>query len=335
MLDLPPLSVVIPVFNEPVWIRRSIDALFAASSCAGWRLDVVVVDDGSTDDTGKVLAELVEQHGIRVITQVNSGRFAARQRGMAEVTGDFLLLLDSRVILHSEALRFLGAQLAEHPDRLVWNGHINVDAAGNPYAAFWAALEKIGWRRYLAKPRLMSYGLDEFDAFPKGTGMFCGPADLLRAATQHFETLYDDVKFASDDTGMLRWIAGQQRFHIAPEFNAIYHGRDSFKKFVKHCNFRGTTFVDSYLGHAGPVRTVLIAAILLGFGWLAVLVLWPLVAISLVLLGLLGAGALVRRCGASWAEVRATVWLAPIFAASFGAGVLRGLWLAGKARLSR
>ena len=52
------LSVVIPVYNEQTWIRRSIEALMASAERADLSPDVVVVDDGSTDGTDTVLTEL-------------------------------------------------------------------------------------------------------------------------------------------------------------------------------------------------------------------------------------------------------------------------------------
>src|SRR5205085_882092 len=70
-------------------------------------------------------------------------------------------------------------------------------------------------------------------------------------------------------TGVLRWIAERHRIYLAPEFSATYHGRESFKKFAAQAYFRGTTFVDSYLGSPGPARNGLFAAFgvgLLGLG---------------------------------------------------------------------
>ena len=63
---LPALSVVIPVYNEQNWIDRSVGALIASAQAANWPVEVVVVDDGSTDGTGDKLAELRELYGITV-----------------------------------------------------------------------------------------------------------------------------------------------------------------------------------------------------------------------------------------------------------------------------
>lgn len=333
--DVPSLSVVIPVYNEQDWIGRSVEALKTSLDRAGWQAEIVVVDDGSTDGTPKRLVELVQRFGVTVVSQENAGRFAARQAGIAAATGERVLLLDARVIIEPEAFSFLRDQFRDHPERKVWNGHINVSTDGNPYGGFWAGLVAVGWRRYMANPRLVSFGADEFDAYPKGTGFFCAPRELLLGAAQSFSSLFDDVKLASDDTRMLRWIAERENIHLTPDFAATYNSRDSFQKFVKHAYFRGTTFVDSYLDSPGPARNALFGAMGVGVVGLAIAAKFPKTALVLALLGSLGGGAVARKAGASKGQAQAVSKLLPVFAVSFGSGVVRGLVLAAKKALVR
>ncbi|MGW6443557.1 glycosyltransferase family 2 protein [Lentzea sp. NPDC055074] len=332
---VPTLSVVIPTYNEQDWIARSVEALMTSLDRAEWPAEIVVVDDGSTDETPKRLVELVQRFGITVVSQENAGRFAARQAGLAAATGERVLLLDSRVIIAPEAFTYLRDQFVQHPERKVWNGHINVDTVGNPYGGFWAGLVAIGWRKYVANPRLVSFGADEFDLYPKGTGFFCAPRELLLGAARSFESLFDDVKLASDDTRMLRWISEQERIHLSPGFAATYNSRDSFKKFVKHAYFRGTTFVDSYLDSPGPARNALFAAMAVGVVGLVVAAKFPKTALLLILVGMGAAGAVARKCGATKDQTLAVSKLLPVFAASFGSGVVRGLFLALKKALTK
>ena len=332
---LPSLSVVIPVYNEQDWIERSVGALVASAAEASWPIEVVVVDDGSTDATPARLDELRERHGITVLSQANSGRFEARRAGIAKASGNQILLLDSRVVVDTGALTFLRDQLVDHPERTVWNGHVNVASEDNPYAGFMAGLVKIPWRRYCANPRLMSFGIEEFDLFPKGTGFFSAPRAVLESASDAFVSLFDDVRFASDDTGVLRWIAERHRIFLAPEFSATYHGRESFKKFAAQAYFRGTTFVDSYLGSPGPARNGLFAAFGVGVLGLGLALRRPKTAVVLAAAGSAAAGAAVTRFGATTAEAKAVAKLAPVFGAGFGAGAVRGLVMALRARRRR
>lgn len=329
---LPPLdalSVVIPVYNEEAWIRRCIEALTTSAGDAGLPLDIVVVDDGSTDRTPAVLAELAVGHGIRVVRQANAGRLAARTAGLAAAREPWVLLLDSRVIVDRPSLGWVRTMIAGHPERRVWCGHVDVQTDGNLFAAFWSGLVKIGWRRYTADPRLVSFGTEEFDAFPKGTGCLLIPRSLLESATGGFRSLYDNPDLASDDTRLLRAVAGRDRIWLAPDFRFRYHGKQGARGFLKQGYFRGTTFVDGYLGQPGPVRRALLTAI----GGGTVLVALSLRRPPIAVLGLTAVSAAapvaVSLAGGSRDEVRGAAVLTPAFVGSFGAGVLRGLVLAG------
>ncbi|MDS0133820.1 MULTISPECIES: glycosyltransferase family A protein [unclassified Amycolatopsis] len=332
---LPSLSVVIPVYNEQDWIERSVGALLASASAASWPIEVVVVDDGSTDATPSRLDDLRERHGITVLSQANSGRFEARRAGIAKSSGEWVALLDSRVIVDEHTLTFLRDQLVEHPERAVWNGHINVASEHNPYAGFMAGLVKVPWRKYCANPRLMSYGIEEFDVYPKGTTFFCARRGLLEGSVTAFASLFDDLRFASDDTRMLRWIAERERIWLAPELSATYNGRDSFKKFTQQAYFRGTTYVDSYIASPGPARNALFGALAAGVIGLVFAAKKPKTTLAAGVLGAVAAGEVVKKCGATGPEARAVTKLLPVFAGGFGAGVLRGLAMAVRARLRR
>lgn len=326
------LSVVIPVFNEEGWIGRCVAALFAAADAAELSVDVVVVDDGSTDGTPAVLAVLAARSGIRVVRQANAGRLAARRAGLAVAREPWVLLLDARVIVEPGSLDWIRRQLAEHPDRVAWCGHVDVETAGNPYAAFWSGLVKIGWRRYTADPRLVSFGAEEFDQYPKGTGCLLMPRDLLLAGVEGFDSLYTDTHLASDDTRLLRDVASRHRIWLSPDFRFRYHGKTGARGFVKQSYFRGTTFVDGYLGQPGAVRRALLAAlgavVVLG----GVTVRKPAVGVAGVATAVVAVPTVVGLAGGSRQEVRAAAILTAVFIPLFGAGVLRGLVLAAVGR---
>jgi glycosyltransferase involved in cell wall biosynthesis len=84
------ISVVIPVFNRPELVARAINSVIEQSYRV---MEVVVVDDGSTDKT----AEQVEKNfpSASVIRQENRGVSSARNAGIAAATGDWIALLDS------------------------------------------------------------------------------------------------------------------------------------------------------------------------------------------------------------------------------------------------
>ncbi len=87
----PAVSVIIPSFNHEAFIGRAIDSALAVD---GVDLEVIVVDDGSTD-ASRARLEQVEDSRVRVHLQENQGAHAALNRGLEEAGGDFIFILNS------------------------------------------------------------------------------------------------------------------------------------------------------------------------------------------------------------------------------------------------
>jgi glycosyltransferase involved in cell wall biosynthesis len=87
------VSVVVPVFNESATVGQIVEELRALEL----NLEILLVDDGSTDASPAVLSRLAEQHTeVKVLTQPqNRGKGAAVRRGITESTGDILLIQDA------------------------------------------------------------------------------------------------------------------------------------------------------------------------------------------------------------------------------------------------
>lgn len=99
------LSIVIPVYNSPHHVRNAV-ASAAAQTCADGDVEVIVVDDGSTDETPAALDELAAEHsGVRVIRQENSGWAGApRNAGLAAARGDYVFFHDADDQLNGDCL---------------------------------------------------------------------------------------------------------------------------------------------------------------------------------------------------------------------------------------
>lgn len=90
------LSIVIPVYNEEKFVSTTINRVLEVD-LGGLLREIVVVDDGSKDNTVEILKALAEQHPeIQVFQQpVNMGKGAALRRGFQEATGDIVLIQDA------------------------------------------------------------------------------------------------------------------------------------------------------------------------------------------------------------------------------------------------
>ena len=86
------ISIIIPVYNNKDTIREAVESVLSQE---GVEIEVICVDDGSTDGTDRVLAQLAEESpSVRVIKQENAGPGAARNRGIEEARGEYITVVD-------------------------------------------------------------------------------------------------------------------------------------------------------------------------------------------------------------------------------------------------
>jgi len=126
----PKISVVIPTYNDSKTIERAIKSVLAQSFND---LEIIVIDDGSIDDTKNTLNSYIESKTIKYLYQNNSGVSCARNNGVNIASGDYIAFLDSDdEWTDKDKIKIQLEFLENNPDYvLVGTGVINVDSNGH------------------------------------------------------------------------------------------------------------------------------------------------------------------------------------------------------------
>lgn len=121
-------SVIIPAYNSAASVGVSIDSALGQTRAP---LEVILVDDGSTDDTGAVIAGYGDK--LVHLTQENAGQGAARNTGLAQAKGEFVALLDADDYWEPEFLERMEDFLDAHPQAVAVSCAFRVERAKGDY----------------------------------------------------------------------------------------------------------------------------------------------------------------------------------------------------------
>jgi glycosyltransferase involved in cell wall biosynthesis len=123
------VSVIIPTYNRAYCVARAIDS---ALNQTHRDVEVIVVDDGSTDDTPQLMARTYgSEPRVHYVTQPNGGVAAARNHGIRIATGSYVALLDSDDVWYPWKLELQLACLRAAPDAgMVWTDMEGINPAG-------------------------------------------------------------------------------------------------------------------------------------------------------------------------------------------------------------
>ncbi len=124
---MPRVSVIIPTYNSAHFLGQAIESVLE-QTYRDWEL--IVVDDGSVDNTPDVVAHY-DHHNMRYCRQENKGPSSARNVGIRASSGDLLAFLDADDVILPQKLAFQVAMLDEHPEfELVYSAWQYVDESG-------------------------------------------------------------------------------------------------------------------------------------------------------------------------------------------------------------
>lgn len=151
------VSIIIPSYNHARFLKTTIDSVLAQSYD---RIELIVIDDGSTDDSVKYLREITDPR-FSFYCQENQGAHVAINRGLGLASGEYLAILNSDDAFHPDRIKELMAEFQNDPEVELLSTWIEViDAHGEQLAI------KEGWHNLepwpIAHPELSFQQTDDF-----------------------------------------------------------------------------------------------------------------------------------------------------------------------------
>lgn len=135
----PRVSTIIPAFNGERFIGQAIESALAQTYT---NIEIIVVDDGSTDATREVVAQYAGR--VAYLHQPNAGVAAARNRGIREAHGDFIALLDQDDVWRCDKIKIQVAAFESIKDcAVVFSDYSLIDAEGRETRANSGIAERI------------------------------------------------------------------------------------------------------------------------------------------------------------------------------------------------
>ena len=111
-MDYPLVSVIMPVYNVDRFVGEAIKSVLSQTYST---IEFLIIDDGSSDKTNEICAAYEKRDNrIRVIRQKNAGAAAARNHGMREAKGEYILFMDSDDTMHPQTIEILYNMLMEN-----------------------------------------------------------------------------------------------------------------------------------------------------------------------------------------------------------------------------
>jgi glycosyltransferase involved in cell wall biosynthesis len=204
--NTPKVSVIIPVYNGERFIRQSIQSVVEQGYD---NLEIVCVDDGSTDNTRSLIAKEFPQ--VSYVYQANKGPAAARNLGMRSSTGEYIAFLDSDDIWLPGKLSAQIECMRQHDDAKISHTNINLKVAG-----------KLGETIY---PIATQDGRI-FEGLLLHTGSVVCSTLLLKRECIDNVGYFDEELRTSEDVHLFLRLAYRYEFHFLkqPLVTKVHHG---------------------------------------------------------------------------------------------------------------
>lgn len=308
-------SVIVPVYNRPDEVDELLESLCGQSLRD---FEVVIVEDGSSVPCAEVVARYEGRLAVRYFSKPNSGPGQSRNYGVERAEGEYVLILDSDVVLPPTYLEEVEKELAQAP----------CDAFGGPDRAH---------PSFTPTQKAINYAMTSFFTTggirggKKKMDKFYPRSFNMGVRREVYQALggFSDMRFGEDIDFSTRIFKGGYACRLFPEAWVWHKRRTDLRKFFKQVHNSGIARIHLTLRHPGTLKLVHLLPAAFTIGCLALIVLaffWKWALLPLVLY------ALLVCLDATVAEKSLGVGARAVLASftqltGYGSGFLRASWL--------
>lgn len=208
---LPSITVSIPAYNEAGTITDTIEGILDQADAYPNDVEVVVCDDGSTDDTWEILQWLESvSDSVVAIQQENAGSAAARNNALAHGSNEIVISMDADTVLADDVIHKVGAAFRENPDAVAVGTNVGVL---NPKESIWARMQVFNYLLAMELGRMFQSQLGYVLVLSGGCSAF--RRDVLEDVGG-----WTDHRYFSDDYDLTVRIARHGKVVFRPDINA-------------------------------------------------------------------------------------------------------------------
>jgi cellulose synthase/poly-beta-1,6-N-acetylglucosamine synthase-like glycosyltransferase len=227
--DTPRVSVILPTYNRAGFLQRAFDSI-SAQTFTDWEL--VIVDDGSTDDTSDLVATLSASitAPVRYVRQENQGAYGARNTGLDLAKGDYVAFFDSDDRWLPHHLHDCVAALDANPEvdwvygacvrvefatgRVLQQSSFHIASGPRPFLDL--TTRKSGELRIIEDPKVLQCQLLH--------GLFCGLQNsVIRRRVFANRRFWPQYRVVEDELFVIRLLAAGVRFGYFENIHVVYH----------------------------------------------------------------------------------------------------------------
>lgn len=245
------LGLIIPTYNMADHLPRLFSSLEVSGLLNRLR-EVLLVDDGSTDDTPRLLRDFSIRYPdkVRLVKlERNWGRFQARWEGAKASNCEKVLFLDTRLELESGFIETLELLLPKHDSIM---GVVNIDTETSIFSLYWERTHRVLFRRHFdAAKRGFYLNAENFDRYLKGTTVFlCPRLDFIRACES-----FSGLEVLNDDAVLMRVIVENCPIWVDSRLGIRWWPRENTLDFLVRLWERGPSFVEYhiFIRRSGPM----------------------------------------------------------------------------------